>query len=236
MTAEVERGQEATLRSLLGLFAKSPFGPLVQHTERVHETVQLIRPLFEAFMSGDFDETERIYERISKLEHKADVLKNEIRDHLPKSLFLPVDRGDVLLFLKEQDGIADRAEDVAVLLTMRRTPTPEVMKGPVLDFVDHVIATSAAWSSTAHELPTLLEASFTGPEVAKTLERVRDVSDMEWEADNKQQAVAKLIFQNEEELGAVSVVFWMNITRVLGGVANHAENTADLLRLMLARR
>ena len=224
------------MRSLLGLFAKSPFGPLGQHTERVHETVELIRPLFEAFIVGDFDEVERVYQRISKLEHKADVLKSEIRDHLPKSLFMPVDRGDVLLFLKEQDAIADRAEDVAVLLTMRRTPTPVAMREPVLEFVDHVIRTSAAWAATARELPTLLEASFTGPEVDKTLERVKDISDMEWEADKKQQSVAKLVFQHEEELGAVSVVFWMNITRVLGGVANHAENTADLLRLMLARR
>src|SRR5690606_7482771 len=111
--------REDLVRSILGLFAKSPFGPLAEHAHRVHETVVLIRPLVEAFIEGDWSRTQELYERISRLEHDADVLKNDIRDHLPKSLFLPVDRGDVLLFLREQDRVADSAEDLGVLLTMR---------------------------------------------------------------------------------------------------------------------
>ena len=224
------------MRPILALFGKSPFGPLAEHTERAHQTVQLLRPLFEAFLDGDWAKTDEIYQRISKLEHKADVLKNEIRDHLPKSLFLPVDRGDVLLFLKEQDGIADRAEDVAVLLNMRQTPAPSGMRSGILEFVDYIIATSAAWYASSRDLTTLQEASFTGPEVDKMMDRVREISDMEWEADKKQAALSRGLFEHEEELGAVSIFFWMNIFRVLGAVANHVENTADLLRLMLARR
>ena len=45
------------MRSIFGLFAKSPFGPLVQHAERVHDTVVLIRPMFEAFVEGDWERT-----------------------------------------------------------------------------------------------------------------------------------------------------------------------------------
>jgi predicted phosphate transport protein (TIGR00153 family) len=85
----------------------------------VRETVALVEPLFEAFLAGDGAATRRLYEQISKLEHRADNIKNDIREHLPKSLLMPVDRGDVLLFLKEQDRLADRAEDLGVLLTMR---------------------------------------------------------------------------------------------------------------------
>jgi hypothetical protein len=142
----------------------------------------------------------------------------------------------VLLFLKEQDGIADRAEDVAVLLNMRQTPAPSGMRSGILEFVDYIIATSAAWYASSRDLTTLQEASFTGPEVDKMMDRVREISDMEWEADKKQAALSRGLFEHEEELGAVSIFFWMNIFRVLGAVANHVENTADLLRLMLARR
>jgi predicted phosphate transport protein (TIGR00153 family) len=224
------------MRSILGLFAKSPFGPLAQHTERVHETVVLIRPLFEAFIAEDWAEAASMYERISRLEHKADNIKNEIRDNLPKSLFLPVDRGDVLTFLREQDAIADGAEDLGVLLSMRNTPTPEAMREPLLQFVDQIIATSELWYTTCRELPNLQEASFSGPEVSRTIERVKQISDMEWEADKLQAAVTRLVFEQEAELGAIFVFFWFNVLRVLGGVANHAENSADLLRLMLAKR
>lgn len=227
---------EGDVRSFFGLFGKSPFGPLAQHTERVHDTVVLIRPLFEAFVDGNWDEVESVYDQISRLEHKADKLKNEIRDHLPKSLFLPVDRGDVLLFLKEQDKIADAAEDLGVLLTMRRTPTPETMRPAVLDLVDLAVRTAEAWFEAARELPTLQEASFTGPEVEKVMQRIAAVSDLEWEADKLQAQVSKSLYDHEQELGAVSVMFWTGIIRTLGEVANRAENTADLLRLMLARR
>lgn len=224
------------MRAIAGLFARSPFGPLAEHTERVHDTVVLIRPLLEAFMAGDWQETESVYRQISKLEHKADVQKNDIRDHLPKSLFLPVDRGDVLLFLKEQDSIADRAEDAGVLLTMRRTPTPASMREGITTLVDSVIQVSEAWFEVARELPNLQEVSFSGPEVDRILERINEISSLEWEADKRQAEVTRALFEHEDEIGAVSVVLWMRILQVLGAVANHAENTADLLRLMLARR
>lgn len=219
-----------------GLFGKSPFGPLAEHTERVHDTVLLIRPLFEAFLAGDWDQTQEIYEQICVLEQEADAIKNEIRDHLPKSLFLPVNRADVLMFLKEQDALADGAEDLGVIMTMRRTPVPEEMAEPILAFVDQIIHTSELWYETVKALPTLQEASFTGPEVDQTIASIIRISDLEREADEQQAGVTKMLFARENEIGAVSIFFWMNIFKTLGAVANHAENSADLLRLMLARR
>lgn len=223
------------MRSIFGIFGKSPFGPLAKHTERVHETVAMIRPLMEAFMDGEWDRAEQIYQQISKLEHKADVVKDEIRDHLPRSLMLPVDRGDLLKFLREQDAIADRAEDLAVLVTMRQTPTPQAMRQGVIDLVDHVIRTSETWYSIAMDLPVLRDASFSGPEADKVRRLIEQVGREEWEADKTQSLVSKQLFEHEEELGAVSVVMWMRILAVIGQVANHAENTADLLRLMMTR-
>ncbi|MEN8374113.1 MAG: TIGR00153 family protein [Gemmatimonadota bacterium] len=224
------------MRTIAALFARSPFGPLLEHTERVHQTVELVPELFEAFTASDWSRVQEVYERISRLEHKADEVKNDIRDHLPSSLFMPVDRGDLLLFLKEQDAIADRAEDLAVLLTMRQTPTPDGLREPLAAFVDQVVRTSELWYETASALPTLQEASFAGPEVDKTLERIKRISDYEWEADKRQAETTRAVLAREEELGAVSVIFWMRILATLGDIANRAENTADRLRLMLARR
>lgn len=223
------------MRSIFGIFGKSPFGPLTKHSERVHETVLMIAPLMEAFMAGDWERTEQIYEQISKLEHKADVVKDGIRDNLPRSLLLPVDRGDLLKFLREQDAIADRAEDLAVLITMRRTPTPAAMHEAVRTFVDRVVRSSETWFSIAMELPVLQEASFSGPEAEKVHRLIEQVGREEWEADKAQAAVSKQLFEHEEEIGAVSVVMWMRILATIGLIANHAENTADLLRLMMTR-
>ncbi|MFQ5688650.1 MAG: TIGR00153 family protein [Gemmatimonadota bacterium] len=224
------------MRTIYQLFGKSPFGPLVAHTQRVHEAVKLIRPLFEAFLDEDWDRALEIYRTISKLEHKADVLKSEIRDHLPRSMFLPVDRGDVLKYLKEQDAIADAAEDLGVMLTLRQTPCPAALRPLLLDLVAQVIKTSELLVEAGLELTRLFETSFGGPEVDKVLRRVAEVDDQEWEADKRQWQVSKALLEHEQELDPVSVFLWMHIIEVLGAVANHAENTGDMLRLMLARR
>ena len=224
------------MRPIVALFGKSPFGSLAQHAEQVRATVELTTPLVEAFLAGDRKAAQELYERISRLEHKADIVKNDIRDHLPKSLMMAVDRGDVLMFLKEQDSIADRAEDLGVLVTMRETGAPEAMHPPVMALVAAVNEAAQAWFKVASEMPSLEGASFAGPEVERMMEQVRKISNLEWEADKRQAEATRIMFDHEPEIGAVSVVLWMNIFRALGAVADHAENTADLLRLMLAKR
>ena len=223
------------MRSIFGIIAKSPFSSISKHTEKVHETAKELRPLMEAFTAGEWNQTRTITKRIYKLEHQADQLKDEIRDHLPRSVFLPVDRGDLLLFLREQDAIADSVEDVGDVLNMRTTPTPDGLKGPVFELVDQVIRTSETWYSAAHQLVALQEATFAGTEADRVLKVVADVNHQEWEADKAEAAALKSLFTFEDEIGAVSVLLWMNILAHIGRVADHAENTADLLRLMMAR-
>lgn len=223
------------MRSVFGIIGKSPFGQLVEHTEKVHETVVVLRPMMEAFVEGDWLRVRDLRKQVYKLEHKADVIKHGIRDNLPRSLFLPVDRGDLLLFLKEQDSIADRVEDIGDVLSMRATPTPEEMRPAVLDLADQVIRASETWYRAAAGLTTLQEASFGGSEAQKVIKLVDEVSHHEWEADKSEANALKALFTFEDELGAVSVLVWMNIIELMGRVADHAENTADLLRLMMAR-
>jgi hypothetical protein len=42
------------------LFGKSPFGPLVEHTKKVHECVEMLKPLMEALVNEDYKEIRRI--------------------------------------------------------------------------------------------------------------------------------------------------------------------------------
>lgn len=223
------------MRTFFELFARSPFEPLMRHAEKVREVVDRLPPLIEAFLTEDWERTRELHAEISRLEHKADQIKQEIRDHLPKSLFMAVDRGDILDFLKEQDAIADSAEDVAVLVSLRETPAHEAMREGVRDLVQHVMRTVDGWHGVVQELPGLQESSFTGPEVKKVLQMVQDTNTLEWEADKVQAELSRTMVRYEEELGAISFFFWMRIASKLGEVANHCENTAERLRLMLAR-
>jgi predicted phosphate transport protein (TIGR00153 family) len=215
------------------LFGKSPFEPLYQHMVKVKECVDLVRPLMDALLQGETKKVKEIAKKIFKAEHYADMVKKDIRSQLPKSIFLPVARGDLLRFLKEQDHIADSAEDLAVLLTLRKTTVPEEMKEDLKDFVDKVLETYEMAMIVSSEIKLLAETSFGGAEAHKVTELIEQIKVKEWEADKAQMNTAKKLFSIEEKLDPVSVVMWMNILKELGTLANHAENAGDQMRMML---
>lgn len=215
------------------LFGKSPFEPLYQHMVKVKECVDLVRPLMDALLQGETKKVKEIAKKIFKAEHYADMVKKDIRSQLPKSIFLPVARGDLLRFLKEQDNIADSAEDLAVLLTLRKTTVPEEMKEDLKDFVDKVLETYEMAMIVSSEIKLLAETSFGGAEAHKVTELIEQIKVKEWEADKAQMNTAKKLFSIEEKLDPVSVVMWMKILKELGTLANHAENAGDQMRMML---
>ncbi|RMH12273.1 MAG: TIGR00153 family protein [Gemmatimonadetes bacterium] len=224
------------MRSFVELFARSPFEPLAGHGERVHAVLRKLPEVTEAFLTGDRAAVARLHEEISDLEHEADEAKEEIRDHLPKSIFLPVDRGDLLRFLREQDGIADGVEDVAVLMAMRDTRLPDAAAEALRALVDQVMTTGASWYELSRTLPHLQQASFTGPEVDRALELCGMLHRQEHEADVLQAAFGEACVAGEDAIGPIGFYFIMRIANALGRIANRAENTADLVRMMISPR
>ncbi|MCG6958149.1 MAG: TIGR00153 family protein [Gemmatimonadetes bacterium] len=223
------------MRTIFELFGKSPFEPLAKHGQIVEEVIQEVRPLVEAFLAQDWSETKEVSDRISRQEHRADQLKAEIRDHLPRSLFLPVDRGDLLRLLKAQDAMADAVEDVAVLITMRQTRVPEKLKPHVLALTDQILQAAKTWFTISKLLPQLQEAAFTGPEVKRVLDLIDTLGEQEWRSDQLGAQLGRESVLLEEELGAISLSFIMRVGQKLGDVPNHAETAGDMVRLMLAR-
>jgi len=200
---------------------------------KVKECVDFVGPLMEALLKGEQEKVESFAEKIFKAEHDADLVKKEIRGHLPKSIFLPVSRGDILRFLKEQDNIADSAEDLAVLVTLRKMMVPEELKDELKDFVRKVLETYEMAMNVSSEIKLLAETSFGGAEAHKVMDMIEQLKEKEFEADKAQMKAAKKMFSLEKKLDPVSVTMWMHIFGELGALANHAENAGDQMRLML---
>ena len=112
------------MRSILSMFSKSPFKPLGSHMDKVRACVDQIDPLFKALGKGDYAEVGQISGLIVKLEHEADIIKDDIRTHMRQTVFLPVDKKDFMHLLSAQDDIADAVEDLAVLLKIKNLATP----------------------------------------------------------------------------------------------------------------
>ncbi len=223
------------MRSIFSMFAKSPFKPLTSHIDKVRTCVDQIKPLFDAQLSGDYKKVQQISEKIIQLEYDADKIKNDIRDHLPQSIFLAVDKRDFMQLLSAQDDIADSTEDLAVILRIRQLANPDDLKEPLNDLVDHVVMSASSACDLIHELENLLEASFGGVEAEKVEKACHQLATYEWEADKKQFVLAQKLFSLDDSLSSADLLLWNEVSKKLGAVADKSEQIGKTLRIFLAK-
>jgi len=223
------------MRTIFSMFAKSPFKPLVSHIDLVQECVNQIIPLFEFLQARDYQKVEETSKRIEKLEHKADKIKDDIRSHLPQSIFLPVDKRDFMRLLSAQDDIADAVEDLAVLLRIKNLEIPGTLNKSLMDLAHHVVGAANEACRMIRELEDLLEASFGGAEAEKVEKMAQNLGTAEWEADKKQFLLAQQLFSLGDQLNAADLLLMNEVVKKLGGVADEAEKIGKTLRIFLAR-
>jgi predicted phosphate transport protein (TIGR00153 family) len=217
------------------LFGKSPFGPIQEHMRVVERCAAELPPLLAALTNDDLDTVRGHRDAISALEHEADEMKNGIRSGLPATLLLPVARRDLLALLATQDAIADAAQDAAGLLALGRLRVTPAIASPIDELCRSVVEVVSQARGLVDQLDELLELGFRGREADRLLERIGEVSAQESRTDQLGSDLVRLLFDHEDEMGPLSVVFWYEIVRTLGRVADEAENVGDRLRLLIAR-
>ncbi len=221
------------LGSILNLFGKSPFTPLEAHMGKVSECVHLLKDLFNSIEAQDYQNVELIANKIAEMEHEADLTKNEIRNHLPKSLFLPIDRAQLLEILNTQDHIADVAEDIAVLATCKQIQLLPAFCNEFKEFLDKNISAFDSILLISKEMHELLESSFGGVEAAKVNSMVEEVSFKEHEVDVIQRKLLKKLFQLENEMPYTTFYIWQKICLAIASISNLSEVLALRIRVTL---
>ncbi len=215
------------------VFGSAPFGKIVEHTQTVHACVKLIRPLADALIAEDYEAIDRLHHEVSRLEHEADELKDKVRQTLSHYSLMSTGKDDLREYLRAQDDVADAAEDFAVVLRLRRTKLHPALKEDFLAFVDKVIETADQLLDIAEELNVLAESAFAGKEAKRVVERTKQLSFSEWEADKRQRRFAMHYYQIENELDPVTIMMYEKYCKTLGKIANKAETVGKYLRNMV---
>ena len=221
--------------SIFDLFRKSPFIAINEMMKEVVECTNRIPEIFEAFVEGKQEEVERIAKEISEHEYKTDEIKNSIRQSLPHSIFMPVARGDILQIITSMDAIADRSEDVGVLMSLKILQVPDEMKQRVRDFASAVVKVVDYSRQVIEELEALREASFAGPEAKSVLELLDKVNESEHETDVLQYELTKIVINRSESIDCASLILWMKIIETTGDIANAAEKMCNRIRLIISQ-
>jgi hypothetical protein len=222
-------------RSLSGLLRGSPFKPIQEHMRVVFSCVCLIPPLFDAVYREDAQQVIEFSSQINELETKADKLKSTFRLNMPKSLFLPVDRKDLLSLIGDQDKIADTTEDIGKIFLYRDMTVPEGIKELLDELLEGTMEISAAARQMIEELDELLEVGFAGREIDKVTRMIAGVRRSEHNIDDVVHRINRKLFSIEKDLDPLTAMFWYRIIDLVAHISDQSENLADRLLLFLSK-
>jgi predicted phosphate transport protein (TIGR00153 family) len=221
--------------TISSLFGSSPVRPLQTHMASVQECITVLVPFFKAVLKEDWKEAKAQQKKIAKLEGEADKLKKKLRLDLPKSLFMPVSRRDLLEVLTMQDKIANKAKDIAGIIIGRKMTFPTEVSEKLVDFVKRCIDASKQAQKAINELDELVETGFGGREVKLVQSMIKELDSIESDTDKIQVKVRAALFKKEKDLPPVDVMFIYRVIDGIGDLGDLSQRVGSRLELMLAR-
>lgn len=225
------------IRSVLDVVAESPFIPLEMHAKKGVLAVEKLAEAMDAYCRGDTKRLEELTAEIDALEHEADIIKQKIRASIPASVRLPVDKKDLLSFLKQQDSIADFAQTSAYWMTLRPCKSlPAEVKEGFIELTASALKTAKLYNDVIDAIYKLLATSFSKEEIKETLTIIPEVEKLEHEVDVQETALLKKIFEHEDAIGGAGVCHLIGLVGRIGNIADKSANAADRLRTMILRR
>ena len=219
---------------LANIFGSSPVRPLERHMDIVYRCAKKLRPFVNAVIRRDLKRMAEVRSQIEALEHEADNLKKDIRINMPKSLFMPVPREDLLELLLVQDKIANRTKDVSGVIMGRRMKIPKTIAPQFLEFVDRNIDAAKQARKSVRELDELFTAGFTGAEVTLVADLIEELDRIETDTDGQQTILRSALFEIEKTLDPIDAMFLYEVIELTGEIADMAERVGRRLELLLS--
>jgi len=217
------------------LFGRSPIAPLQDHMKISAQCAEQLLVYFEAVYEEDWDKAKGVYDAIGQLEQQADEMKREIRMNLPKSLFLPVSRSDLLELLHNQDRIPNRAKDIAGLILGRQMSMPEQIRTVVTEYLTVSVSATFSALKALEELDELVESGFSGREMDLIEHLVDSLGEVEHESDIKQIEVRSKLMSVERDLDPIDVMFLYRIIEWIGDLADDSQTVGNRMLYLIAR-
>ncbi|WP_404400194.1 TIGR00153 family protein [Idiomarina seosinensis] len=224
-----------SVNSFLGVFAKSPIKPMIQHMDEVNRCAEALKQFFKAVYANDWDAAETARASVVEYEQKADELKRKIRLNLPGGLFMPVERTDLLELVSQQDRIANKAKDISGLMTGRQLQIPEPLTEAFDAYLIRCLDATEKAKETIGEFDDLLETGFKGRERDLVNNFIAELDAIEADTDVLQVQLRQDLRKIETELNPVDVMFLYQIIDWVGDLADLSERVGARFELMLAR-
>lgn len=218
---------------LLDFFAASPFERVLEHAKNVGSCGPLFLEAVESYMEGDRDRFEILKEEIREIESQCDLIKRNIRAHLPSRILMAVEKPLLFGFLREADKVVDCIKNALYWLSYYDRPFPPEIRR---DY--HLLA------KQVHDflglLPEMVQQAHTYFSSRQERDRiavkdiVKEIRFWERESDDVEKTIMIRLCA-DDGMDPKTFFLMIRLVETTGDIADHLENSADMVRAMVAR-
>ncbi len=217
----------------LSMFLTSPFAGIQEHAEKVQECAWAFQQAVECYLTSQCQTFDVLRQEVVQLESEADAIKRRIRGHLPIGTLMPVSKFQLFRYLREQDGVLDSVEDALDWISYRQLPGfPKELNKEFFLLVDAVVDPIEELSKMATEARSYFQ-TFNEKQRTKVKAIIRNLRHQEHEADKIEDLLKSKLFNMD--IDPVTIYHSIRLVEIVGSIADHAENTGDMMRAMLAK-
>lgn len=213
----------------------SPIAPLQQHMQRVYEAVLYLPDVFAALIAEDWQVVETTQEKIVHAVHASDGVLGELRQHLPRGLYMPSERRDVLDLLVLQEHIARQAREIAGLILSRKMELPADMSVAILGFGQSCVDCVSAAFTAIKEFNQMIEPGSGSVAYQRVGQELESLDTTRRQAEKQLHDLRNSLFEHEQEMSPIDVMFTYRIFDAMGQIADDAHRVTSRAGLMLAR-
>jgi predicted phosphate transport protein (TIGR00153 family) len=218
---------------LASLFRRSPFENTFKHAIKVAQCGPLFVKAVESYFEGNWDQFDFLKEEIRDLEAEADKIKRNIRAHLPRSILMPVEKSVFLSFLKEADKVVDCVKNSLYWMSYFHLRLPKEIQrdyimlvkevGDYIGFLPEMVSRADKYFRTRTEQDRQAVKDVIG-----------EIRFREKESDDLEKTMFIRLCA-DEQIPSKTYFIMIRIVETTGDIADHLENSADMMRAMIAR-
>ena len=221
--------------SILGMFAKSPFSALQEHMDLGKKAAIALQNFLGSASVSDWGKASQYRQEIIDLEHAADDIKNQIRTHLPKSLFMSVSREDLLDLVYTMDEIPNTAKDISGIMIGRQMEIPNQIAEQFSSFTKAAIKAAKQASAAIEKVDEVRRGGFSSNDTDLLQGLVAELEQLEHENDDLEAALRNDFFEIEKDFPAVDVMFLYDIFNRIGSLADIAQTAGHILIRLVSK-
>jgi predicted phosphate transport protein (TIGR00153 family) len=214
-------------------FVELPLIGFQEHAEKVKECAWAFQQAMECYFAGSCDRFEEYLGEVDRLESEADEIKIKIRATISRKAKMTLDKFQLFIYIQEQDKVLDCVEDCLNWVSYRPyTTLDDELKKGFFNLVDSVITPIEELSFMVVEARKYFDNfSMRQREIVKDV--IRNLHKCEHDSDGLEAQLKLNIFKMESD--PIAVFHLVELADRIGSIADHAENTGDMMRAMLER-